>query len=183
MRDMLFLRAIGILSILAWTFALRAGPPGHAAAHGSHGHTGHMRHRGGHAGQMGIISPTQLGGHGYLFPGEPVPAGPGSYPGMPIGGGTVVGHEHLVAGHLVGQAGHPHVHILVHVERDDASIPLPTAPGAAEPDQAGAATAQPNPTASPTSPRPPGFAGPGRPTSGRSGPGLPGPGRPASPRW
>ena len=106
-------------------------------------------------------------------------------PGMPEGGGLGVGGpEHMIAGHPVGPAIHPLTHVAVRVERGEAVIPQPTAPGAAESDQAGAATAQPNPpTASPLPPRPPGAAGPGRPVSGWSGPGLPGPGRPASPRW
>jgi len=56
-------------------------------------------------------------------------------------------------------------------------IPSPAAPSAADSDEAGAATAQPNPPVSPSS-RPPGAAGPGRPASRWFVPGRPGPGRP-----
>jgi len=89
----------------------------------------------------------------------------------------------LIAGHLVGPPVHPHAHIAMRVEREEHLIPQSTAPSASEADEEGAATAQPNPTASPLSPRPPGAAGPGRPASGWSGPGRPGPGRPERPRW
>jgi hypothetical protein len=102
---------------------------------------------------------------------------------MLIGDLVVGGPEHLIAGHLVGPTIHPLTHVAVRFEAGEAVNPQPTVPGAAESDQAGAATAEPDPTASPLPPRPPGAAGPGRPVSGWSSPGLPGPGRPASPRW
>jgi hypothetical protein len=72
---------------------------------------------------------------------------------------------------------------VAHGEQGKGLIPQATASHAAESDQSGAATAQPNPTASPSSPRPPGTTGPGRRMAGTSGPGLPGPGRRITPRW
>jgi hypothetical protein len=178
MRGLLILGGVGILSAAAWTATADAGGHGHGSTHGPHGHgglEGHMRHGGGHAPHagMGLLTAYLLGEleAGHAAP-EILTAGP-----------MVGGPEHRVEGHQAGPAIHPLAHVPLRVERGEAVIPQPTAPGAAEPDQEGAATAQPNPAASPWLPRPPGTAGPGRPVSGRSGPGLPGPGRPASPRW
>jgi len=187
MRDLLILGGIGFLSTVAWIVTADAGDSGQGSMHGSSAHggshstfAGHMRHGGGYAGGHVFFS-TQPETRSTLFAGEPEP-GPAA-PGMPMGGLVVGGPEHMIAGHLVGPAIHPLAHVAERVERGEAVIPQPTAPSAAESDQAGAATVQPNPTASPLPPRPPGAAGPGRPVSGWSSPGLPGPGRPASPRW
>jgi len=207
MRNLLILGGIGILSTAAWTVIADDGASGYGSKHARPGHGGleyHMRHGGGHfatAGQLGMFFPTPP----ELFTWE---SEPGPAPGMPTGGLVAGRPEHMIAGHSVGPAIHPLTHVTVQVERGEAVIPQPTAPSAAESDRAGAATAmaqpnptasplqprppgaatatataQPNPTASPLPPRPPGAAGPGRPVSGWSSPGLPGPGRPASPRW
>ncbi len=186
MRKMLILAGIGMLSAAAWRVTLGAGAPGHGhgSSHSSHGEgglEGPVRHGGGHTGHYGILFPTQLELLPYLFPGEPE-TGPVTL-GMPTAGAVAGGAEHALAGHLVGPASHPHAPVVIRVERGEASITQPAAPGAGEVDQGGAATAQPNPNARPSSPRPPSAAGPGRRVSGWSGPGLPGPGRPASPRW
>ncbi len=125
MRNMLILGGIGILSMPVWTVTLDA-ETGHGATHGSHGHgglAGHMRQHGGHPENMGMILPTQLEMRSYVFPGEPVPVGP-----------VVGGPEHLAAGHSVGPARHPHVYYSVQVEQEEASVPQPTGPGAAESD-------------------------------------------------
>jgi len=187
MRTLLILGGIGFLSTAAWTATADDGASWYGSKHPRPGHGGleyHMRHGGGHfatAGQLGMYFPTPP----ELFTWE---SEPGPAPGMPTGGLVAGRPEHMIAGHPVGSAIHPLVHVTVPVERGEAVIPQPTAPSTAESDQAGAATATattqppPNPTASPSSPRPPGAAGPGRPVSGWSGPGLPGPGRPPSPR-
>jgi hypothetical protein len=139
----------------------------------------HISHHAGRFGHTFFATQTEI--VPYLFIAGP---GPGSAaPGMFIGLAVVGGAEHMTAGHFVGPASHPVAHAAVRVDQREASISQPTAPGADESDQEGAATAQPDPTASPVSARPPGVAGPGRPVSGWSGPGLPGPGRPASPGW
>jgi len=182
MRNLLILGGIGILSTAAWTVIADNGASGYGKMHAHPGHGGleyHMRHGGGHfaiAGQLGMFFPTPP----ELFTWESEP-GPAS--GMPTGGLVVGGPEHRIAGHLVGPAIHPLTHVTVLVERGEAVIPQPTAPGAGESAAVGAATAQPDPTARPLPARPPGAAGPGRPVSGWSSPGLPGPGRPTSPRW
>jgi len=184
MRNLLILGGIGILGMAAWTVTADDGASWYGSKHARPGHGGleyHMRHGGGHfatAGQLGMFFPTPP----ELFTWE---SEPGPAPGMPTGGLVGGRPEHMIAGHLVGPAIHPHTHVTVLVERGEAVIPQPTAPSATESDQAGAATAttQPNPTASPLPPRPPGAAGPGRPVSGWSSPGLPGPGRRPSPRW
>jgi hypothetical protein len=185
MRDLLILGGIGILSTAVWMVTADAGDSGHGSMHGSAGHGGNhsgfegpMRHRAGYYGPMGTGFQPEMR---ELFAGEPEP-GPAA-PGMPMGGLVVGGPEHLIAGHLVGPTIHPLTHVAVRFEGGEAVNPQPTVPSAAESDQAGAATVQPDPTASPLPPRPPGAAGPGRPVSGWSSPGLPGPGRPASPRW
>jgi len=183
MRDLLILGGIVILSMAAWTVTLDAVAEGHGG-HGSHGHgglEGHMRHGEGRARHVGIFFPTQYETQPYLFHGEPEP-GPAP-PEMLTGGLVVGGPEHIEAGHLAGSAIHPLARVPLRVEGREAVIPQPTTPSAAESDQEGAATAQPNPTVSPWSPRPPGAAGPGRRVSGWPSPGLAGPGRPASPRW
>ena len=182
MRGLLILGGIGFLSTAAWTATADDGASWYGSKHPRPGHGGleyHMRHGGGHfatAGQLGMFFPTSP----ELFTWESAPS---PAPGMPTGGLVGGRPEHMVAGHPVGPAIHPLIHVTVLVERGEAVIPQPTAPSAAESDQAGAATAQPNPTASPLPPPPPGAAGPGQPMSGWSSPGLPGPGRPASPRW
>jgi hypothetical protein len=186
MRDLLILCRIGILSAAAWTVTAGEAASGHGSMHGSPGHGGpggHMRHGDGHAEHMGIFFPSEPA-HQFmsLVAGE---LGPGpAYLGMPMGGVVAGGPEHMIAGHLVGLAIHPLAHVAARVEPGEAVIPQPTAPGDAQSDQAGAATAQPNPpAANPLPPRLPGAFGPGRRVSGRSSPGLPGPGRPPSPRW
>jgi len=187
MRDLLILGGVGVLSAAAWivtagTGALAQdqggvhGPAGRGGTH-SGGFEGHMKHRTGYPGLIGTgFQPEmrQLFGEP-----EPGPAAPIMLMGDLLGGGP----EHMVAGHPVGSAIHPLTHVVVRDEGGEAVVPQPIVPSAADSDQAGAATAQPDPTASPLPPRPPGTAGPGRPVSGWSSPGLPGPGRPASPRW
>jgi hypothetical protein len=188
MRALLITGGIGILSA-AWTLTANAAAPGHGSGHGSHAHGGiplPMRHHGGHAEHIGVPYPSQWDISPIIFPGEPE-QGPAP-PGMPTGGLVAGGPEHIVAGHPAGSALHPVAHVVVRVEQREAAISLSTtaggaaAPAAAESDQAGTATAQPNPTANPSSPRPPGAAGPGRPVTGLPGPGRPGPGQPATAR-
>jgi hypothetical protein len=186
MRDLLILCGIGILSAAAWTVTAGAqGQGSMPASQGQGGLGGPMRLVGGYMSHRGMFIPTppQLERRSLLFFGEPE-TGPAP-PGMPTGGLEAGVPEHLIADYPVV----PAIHLLANAaEQDAALIPQPTAPGgatthiAAETDQAGAATAQPNPTASPLSPRPPGAVGPGRPVSGWSGPGLPGPGRRVGPR-
>jgi hypothetical protein len=185
MRDLMILSGIGILSAAAWTVTAGEGASGHGSVHGSPVHgglTGHMKHGGGHAEHMGVFFPSAAAHQiTSVVAGE---AGPGpAFLGMPIGGVVVGGPEHMIAGHLVGLAIHPLAHVAARVEPGEAVIPQPTVPGDTQSDQAGAATAQPNPpVANPLPPRPPGAAGPGRRVFGWSGPGRPGPGRLPSPR-
>ena len=185
MRDLLIVSGIGILSAAAWTVTAGEGASGHGSVHGSPGHGGHggqMSHGGGHAEHMGIFFPS-VSAHQVMeqVAGEPGP-GP-AYHGLPMGGLVAGASEHMIAGHLVGPAIHPVAHMAALVEPREAMIPQPTAPGDAQSDHAGAATAQPNPpVANPLPPRPPGAAGPGRRVFGWSGPGRPGPGRLPSPR-
>jgi hypothetical protein len=78
---------------------------------------------------------------------------------------------------------HPVAHGGERLERGEDVTVQATAASAAQSNQHGSATAQPNPsTPSPLPSRPPGAAGPGRAVSGWWGPGLPGPGRPSRPR-
>jgi hypothetical protein len=181
MRDLLVLCCIGILSAAAWMATAGAADPGHGGGHGRGGSEGSMRHGGVHSEIIILMMmPTQPETRSLLFFGEPE-AGPAP-PGLPTGGLVVGGPEHLSGGHAVIPAVHLLTHVAVRVDGGEALIPQPAAPGDAGSDQGGAATSQPNPAASPSSPRPPGGVGPGRPVSGWSGPGLPGPGRPVSPR-
>jgi hypothetical protein len=179
MRDALIVCGIGILSAAAWTVTAGEGASGHGSMHGSPGHgggAGHMR-LGGHCEHMGIFFPTEAVHQiTELVAGEPGPAP--AYLGMPTGGLVVGGPEHMIAGHLVGPSAHPLAHVAARVEPGEVVISQPSSGGDTQSDQAGAATAQPNPpTANPLPPRPPGASGPGRPVSGWSSPGLPGPGR------
>lgn len=176
---------IAILCTAAAAVTLGAGADGHG-----HGSAGGSRGRGGAgleahlmrssgAPHMGIIFPTPMQLRASLFGGEPLP---GSGPiGMPAGG-AIVEHEreHQAMDHLAGPLIYRHGHA---AGPGEALISPANAPGADESDQGGGATAQPTPTASPSSARPPGAIGPGLPVFGLSGPGLPGPGRPERPRW
>jgi hypothetical protein len=166
MRALLILGGIGILSTAAWTVTADTGSTGYGPLHGL-------------LGLNSLEGPMRQQGSGYvehtgLFSAHP---------------STVGGPGPMITGHLVGPAIHPLAHVVGRIERLEAVAPQPpaptgaAAPGAAELDQSGAASAQPNPISSPSLPRPPGALGPGRPVSGSSGPGLPGPGRPARPRW
>jgi len=181
MRNLLILCGIGMLSAAAWTVAADAGHGPRPPVVG--GLVGHMRHGEGHAEQMGIFFPSNPA-HQFMeqLAGEPGP-GP-AYVGVPTGGLVVGGPEHMIAGHLAGPAIHPIAHVAATAEREEDVIAQSAVPSAAQSDEGGAATAQPNPpTASRLPPRPPGAAGPGRWVSGWSGPGLPGPGRPPGPGW
>ena len=185
MRDLVIRFSIGILSMAAWTVTADEGASVQGSAHGSASHGGHggsMRHGGGHAGHSGMFWPVGLEARPRLLFAEEVGPRPTAL-GMPTGGLMIGGPEHLIVGHLLAPAIHPLAHVMVWVDRGQVVIPQPTAPSAGELDEPGGATAQPNPTATPLQPRPPGAAGPGRPMSGQSSPGLPGPGRPTSPRW
>jgi len=180
MRNILISGRIGILITALWTVTLDAGAAGHGhgSAHGSHGQSGlegHVRHGGGHTEHYWMFFPTQL------YPAEPEP-GPGS-PESLTGGLMVGAPAHMIAGHLMGPGIHPHAHVAMRVERGEPLSTQSTPWSSSESDEEGAATAQPNRTASLVSPRPPGAVGPGRPVSGWSGPGLPGPGRPERPGW
>jgi hypothetical protein len=183
MRKLLILGGIGILSTAAGIVNAQDGTSWYGKRNPRPGHGGleyHMRHGGGHfaiAGQLGMYFPTPPG----LYPWE---SEPGPAPTMPAGGLVVGGTEHMTTGHLTNLAIHARTHVPVQVEGGQAAISQLTAPNGVEPDQAGAATAQPNPpTTSSSLSRPPGAYGPGRPVSGWSSPGLPGPGQPTSSRW
>jgi hypothetical protein len=188
MRNLLILAGIAILGLAAGTVTAGHGGSGHGSAHGSMGHgslEGHIRHGGGHSELIVIITTqrearAELSARAQLSPGEPE-TGPAP-PGLLMGDLGVGGPEHPIAGHAAGRLIHPPGHAAVGIERGQAVMAQPTAPGGDGSDQDGAATRQPNPTASPAWVRPPGAAGPGRPVSGWSGPGLPGPGRPARPQ-
>jgi hypothetical protein len=175
MRGLRMVGVVGVLSAAALTVTAHAGAGGHGSGHGSHGHGG--MHGGGQPSHIGVIFAIEMETQSKLFHGEPQP-GPAA-PGVLMAGGP----EHRIAGDLVGPSTHPAAHVVVRGERGEVLSSQPTAPTADESDQAGAATAQPNPTASPSSPRPPGAAGPGKLVVGWPGPGLPGPGRPANPGW
>ena len=184
MRSLLILSVIGTLGALVWTLSADARGSGHGGMHAPPGHgahAGHMMQGGGHVGNMGIL--FQIETEQQIMErvaGEPGPAP--AYVGVPTSGVVAV-PEHTMADHLAGPGVHPLAHPAARGERAEDVIPQPAAPSAAASDQAGAATAQPNPpVASRLAPRPPGAAGPGRPGSGWSGPGRPGPGRPLSPR-
>jgi hypothetical protein len=179
MRGMLFVCGIGILSAAAWTVTAGEGASGHGSMHGSAGRGGSASHMrlGGHCEHMGIFFRSEPAHQLMeLVAGEPGP-GP-AYLGGPMGGLVVGGPEHMIAGHLVGQAVQALAHVAARVEPGESVNSQLSSAGDTQSDQAGAATAQPNPpTANPLPPRPPGATGPGRPVSGSSGPGLPGPGR------
>jgi hypothetical protein len=185
MRDLLILGGIAIMSIAAWIATAGAndfeqghvhGPGGRGGTHASGSGT-HMKHDVRHPGSLGLAFLPETR---QLFAGQPEPAPPA--PGMLIGDLGIGGPDHLIPGHLVAPAIHPLTHLAVRFEGGEAVNPQPATPSAGDADQAGAATAQPDPTSSPLPPRPPGAAGPGRPVSGWSSPGLPGPGRPAIPQ-
>jgi hypothetical protein len=185
MRNLLLLVIVGILSIGVWTATAGEGASGHGSMHGPPGHhglPGRMPHGGGHAGDMGIFFPS-VPAQQFMesIAGEPGPAP--AHLALPTGGLVVGGSEHMIAGHMVGPAIHPHTHPAVRAEAGMAVSSQVTASSDDESDQAAMTTAQPNPPiASPLPPRPPGAGGPGRRVSGWSSPGLPGPGRPPSPR-
>jgi hypothetical protein len=185
MRNHLIVGRVGILSMAAWTMTLDARAQGHGSGHDTYVQGGleyRIVHISRHAGRFGhTFFATEPETVPYLFIGAP---GLGSAAlGTFTGGAVVGGEEHVTARHLTGPAGHSLAHVVVQDERGEPLSPQPEAPSALGSDQEGAATAQPDPAASPISQRPPGAAGPGRPVAGWSGPGLAGPGRPASPGW
>lgn len=189
MRNLLIVASVGILGVAAWTVTLDAQSQRHGATSASPAHSGlvvYPRYTEYHFEIIGgLIFPVQTEINPSLFPGQPDLGSADQ--DMSTGGAFVAGHGPMVGGHQgfgdqhAGPASHAHV--VVHGDQAKALFPQVTAPRAAESDQGGAATAQPNPSVAPWSPRPPGAAGPGRRVTGRSGPGLPGPGRRASPRW
>jgi hypothetical protein len=189
MRGLLILGGVGVLSAAAWIVTAGRGAlaqdQGQARVHGpggrggthTTGFTGPMKHATHHPVNFGLAFQPEMR---ELFAGQPEPGPP--TPDMALGDSGVGGPGHLIAGHQVAPSIHPLTHVPMRFEGDDVAIPQPPAPIADDSDRAGAATVQPDPSASPMPPRPPGAAGPGRPVSGWSSPGLPGPGRPASPR-
>ena len=183
MRKLLVMGAVGILSGAAWSLSADDGSSSYKKMHPRPDQGGlqyHMRHGGGHfaiGGQLGMYFPTPPGI--YSWESEPGPA-----PIMPRGGLVVGGTEHTTSSHPPGLAIHPHTHVQMQGEGGQGVSLHPTAPIAAASHPAGAATRQPNPArANPSTSRPPGDQGPGRPVSGWSSPGLPGPGQPPSSRW
>lgn len=182
MRKLLVLSGIGILSTAAGRGIADDGVSKYGKMHIRPGHGGleyHMRHGGGHfaiGGQLGVYFPTPPG----LYPWE---SEPGPAPSIPTSGLVIGGTEHMTAGHLTGQAIHPHIHVSVQVISGQAVISQSTAASVAKSNQTGTAMAQPTPTVSPSRSYPPGATGPGVPVSGWPGPGLPGPGQPASSGW
>lgn len=218
-HDLLILGGIGLLSAAAW--AASAGAGMEHGSRGSHGEAGleegserRFWVRGEYRGNAFPLSEEV---ESFLFPGEPQLslAPPDTFPGGE-GEGTPqflipADHEgplsHLIPGHHPGPADHHHAHVVVPVHAGQAEIPqhpahtggesddagaataqpdptasLPYRVPARRRDDGGAATAQPNPTATPAFQFPPGATGPGRRMSGWPGPGRPGPGRRTRPR-
>lgn len=174
MRNLFMVVGMGI-SCAAWIAATEGAAEGHGGAHGGglHGPGGRaesVRHGGVHSDISGILMVSQVL-HEESTPG---PVAPEMFSGVPS--------QHLVSDHAPGPSDHPFVRAPLRVERGEVVTTQPTAPAAGSDDRGGA-TAQPNPTGTPWSPRPPGVAGPGRRVSGQPGPGLPGPGRRTVPRW
>jgi hypothetical protein len=185
MRSLLILGGMGILSTAAWSVTTGEGTSGQRSGHGARGHGApevHIKHGGGHPGHPGIFCPTEPETLPWLLIIWEAELRNAAL-GMPARGLMMGGPEHLFEGHLVGPATNPSMHTVLRGVGGQVVIAQPPAPSAIESDQDGAATAQPDPTASPSQARPPGAAGPGRPVPGWSGPGRPGPGRLASPRW
>jgi hypothetical protein len=189
MRGLLILGGVGVLSAAAWIITAGTGAlaqdQGEARVHGAGGRGGHtpgftgpMKHGSYHPANLGLAFHTEVR---ELFAGQPEPGPPA--PGMlPLGDLGVGRPGHLIAGPQVAASIHPLTHVPMRFEGDEAANPQPAAPIADDSDRAGAATAQPDPSASPLPPRPPGAGGPGRPVSGWSSPRLPGTERAASPR-
>ena len=178
MRNLWIFLAIGILTAAAWTVTAVAQGRGTVSAYPGQGEIGvTTRTVGGFFIHRGIVVtiPGQPGRQSLLFFGEPE-TGPAP-PGMPTGE-----PEHVIGDHSVA----PVIHLLSDpaqpVDSEKGTTPQSTsAGGAGDLDQANVANAPQNPSANPSSPRPPGARGPGRPVSGWAGPGQPGPGRPATP--
>jgi hypothetical protein len=181
-RGLSIVWGIALLGPAVWAVTAGAsgrgphGPPLHW------GHAGHMKPGGGHhPGQMGIFFPVEPA-HQFMerVAGEPGP-GP-AFAGRPTLGEAGGGAEHMIGGRLSAPAVRPLAYITARGDHGEDVTPQSVPASAAEKDNQGGATAQPNPpTARPWPQRPPGAAGPGRPLSGWWGPGLPGPGRPPTP--
>jgi hypothetical protein len=197
--DLLTLGGVGLLSALAWLASAGAGT-GHGP-HGSHGEggleEGSERHFAGHGEFHGFPFPILYEFYAFLSPGEP-DAGPFP-PGLFFGGMGEAGQdwltsEHhegpagdLIPGHHAGPADHHHAHVhrpylalLLHAGQVE--IHQQVAQTGGDSDDAGAATAQPDPTANPSFQHPPGANGPGRRAFGWLGPGRTGPGERTRPR-
>ena len=158
MRNVLILGGIGLLSMAAWIATAGAvdfeqaqvhGPGGRGGTHTT-GFGAPMKHVVRHPANLGLAFQPEMR---ELFAGQPEPAPPA--PGMLVGDLGIGGPDHLIPGHLVAPAIHPLTHLAVRFEGGEAVSPQPAAPSAGDADQAGAATAQPDPTSSPLPPRPP----------------------------
>jgi hypothetical protein len=194
MRGLLTLGGIAILSAAAWTATLVAADPPQGAVPGS-------QRPGGFEGNLGRAQPPRAmtpsgpaGSSRYIrYHTEPMGSGgiilyqlqiqPSLFPGQPEMGPAPPGMPSGSSDHpIAAQSVVPAIHFLspgASTVEAESAHPRPEIAGAAGADQDGGAMAQPNPAASPSTPRPPGTRGPGRPVSGWFGPGRPGPGRSA----
>jgi hypothetical protein len=186
MRKTLIHCAIGCLISVACAVPLEQ-----AAAHGghgggSHGHgsrAGPARHGSSRFEHMGmVLQPYPETWWVMLFPHTPVP-GPAPF-GIAVVPPVLSETEHKLLRRLGALHGHAHAYAVLRVERGQVFAAQGAAgPAAAEAEESGGPTAQPDVDANPSWPRPPGAAGPGEPVIGTFGPGLPGPGQPTGVRW
>jgi hypothetical protein len=189
MRGMLILGGVGFLTTAAWTANLDGQAPGRGSPLGSQNGrrlevqvpVRRYAGGGGRTGRMFFAVEYETVPYPDLYFGAPAPVH--GAPGMLAVGGETRGAEHMNAGHFAGSSSRPHAHLPAGVGSRESLVLNADVASAAQSDEAGPATAQPDPTANPYLARPPGAGGPGRPVSGSYGPGLPGPGRPANPEW
>jgi hypothetical protein len=196
--------------LLVGSFALLSSAPptaraeGHGGAHGA-AHGGHFaageddagRHIGFHSEYQILpfpsfwLEPWLVPAEAELGPGPPAMYMYGPFdmgPDQMVAGYDHAGHAHHVAAdHHPGTADHHHVQVhhasvvgAMHAA-GQAETSHQTTQQLGESHQAGAGTAQPDPSANPSFQRPPGAVGPGSRALGLAGPGRPGPGRRARP--
>ncbi len=178
MRNLLIVGAVGILSLAAWIVTLVAAAQGRGWAQSSQYRRGLevqvevRRHGGGggRSGRMFFATEVETIPLPNLFPGQPLP-GPAA-PDMFAGGAEMGEPEHVTAERPLGTASHHLAHVPGGVEGREPYAQSP-APTAADSDQAGAATAQPDPTANPSVPHPPAPAARDGRSRGGAGQGCP----------
>jgi hypothetical protein len=172
----------GIILVAACALGLGSDSAGHRSSHSVPGHIGHespMRHGSSHSGLFEIIYPMVLEPRLRSLSSGPEPGPPPNLIlGPPAGEPAEATSEHFLPRDL-----HHHAHGAARASGETAANSPPPAREGTGSDEARGATAQPDPSASPWTPRPPGASGPGRRVAGSSGPGMPGPGRPVVSRW